>query len=96
MPPDWTEVLLYGATGRSRDRARNEYLRGNYAPVGSEVTGDRLEVVEGEIPEGLDGAFLRVGPNPYFEPVGNYHWFDGDGMVHAVRIHKGAASYANR
>lgn len=48
------------------------------------------------LPAALSGAFLRVGPNPYLPSIGGYHWFDGDGMVHAVRIKDGKASYCNR
>lgn len=51
--------------------------------------------VEGSLPVDLDGAFLRVGPNPKFPPLGGYHWFDGDGMLHAVTLSQGRASYAN-
>jgi carotenoid cleavage dioxygenase len=40
--------------------------------------------------------FVRNGPNPQFAPVGKYHWFDGDGMLHGVRLHDGQASYRNR
>jgi carotenoid 9,10(9',10')-cleavage dioxygenase 1 len=29
---------------------------------------------------------MRNGPNPYFPPVGGVHWFDGDGLVHSVRL----------
>jgi carotenoid cleavage dioxygenase-like enzyme len=30
-------------------------------------------------------------------PKGGYHWFDGDGMLHGVRITKeGTANYINR
>jgi len=25
-----------------------------------------------------------------------YHWFDGDGMLHAIRIKNGKASYFNK
>jgi carotenoid cleavage dioxygenase-like enzyme len=30
------------------------------------------------------GSFVRNGPNPLFEPIGRYHMFDGDGMLHGV------------
>jgi hypothetical protein len=26
------------------------------------------------LPSGLDGVFLRVGPNPLLKPLGGYHW----------------------
>ncbi|GAB4824146.1 hypothetical protein N2152v2_011192 [Parachlorella kessleri] len=74
----------------------NPYLGGNFAPVEDERFDGWLEVVEGELPKALNGAFLRNGPNPAVQPNGKYHWFDGDGMVHAVRIKDGKASYVNR
>ena len=52
--------------------------------------------VTGELPRDLDGVFLRNGPNPVYAPRGRYHWFDGDGMVHAVSFRDGRASYRNR
>src|SRR5262245_45585512 len=73
----------------------NPFLEGNFAPVREEVTAEKLPVV-GRIPDGLDGMFVRNGPNPQFPPLGNYHWFDGDGMLHGVRIRDGVASYRNR
>src|SRR5690349_7168022 len=71
------------------------YLAGLYAPIAEERAADGLEVV-GELPPDLVGVYLRNGPNPQFAPPGRYHWFDGDGMVHAVRFHDGRASYRNR
>ncbi len=71
------------------------FLEGNYAPVGLEQTIGALEIL-GTLPTGLRGIYVRNGPNPRFPPIGRYHWFDGDGMVHAVRIGDGAASYRNR
>jgi carotenoid cleavage dioxygenase len=53
-------------------------------------------VVEGEIPRQLDGTLYRNGPNPQFAPRGRYHWFDGDGMIHAFTIRDGKAHYRNR
>jgi carotenoid cleavage dioxygenase-like enzyme len=73
----------------------NPYLAGGYAPTHEEVTLTDLEVA-GEIPDDLNGVYVRNGPNPQFEPRGRYHWFDGDGMIHAVHISDGRAVYRNR
>ncbi|MCD8489474.1 MAG: carotenoid oxygenase family protein [Desertifilum sp.] len=73
----------------------NPYLSGNFAPVQTELTVDELPVL-GELPPELNGFFVRNGPNPQFPPLGEYHWFDGDGMLHGVRLQNGKASYCNR
>ncbi len=71
------------------------FLRGNYGPWPME--GDIHDlVVDGEIPRELDGTLYRNGPNPQFAPRGRYHWFDGDGMVHAFTLRDGKAHYRNR
>ena len=72
----------------------NAYLSGNFAPVHSEDDFE-LEVV-GEIPTALRGSLFRNGPNPQFEPGGDYHWFGGDGMIHAFVLEDGKARYRNR
>jgi carotenoid cleavage dioxygenase-like enzyme len=77
------------------DPGENPFLRGIFAPIATEITADDLKVT-GEIPRDLDGAYLRNGPNPIFQPRGRYHWFDGDGMVHAIEFHDGKATYRNR
>ena len=53
------------------------------------------------LPRALDGVFARVGPNPGLPPSrfsGDYHWFDGSGHVHAVRVRNSGSeiSYCNR
>jgi carotenoid cleavage dioxygenase-like enzyme len=73
----------------------NPYLEGPYAPAREEVTLTDLEVA-GHIPDDMNGVYVRNGPNPQFDPNGRYHWFDGDGMVHALHIADGKASYRNR
>lgn len=73
----------------------NPYLAGDYAPVVTE-TSHALTPIEGEIPRDLFGSYVRNGPNPALTPVGRYHWFDGDGMLHAVRFEDGRAIYTNR
>ena len=55
-----------------------------------------LEVLAGRIPDDLNGVYVRNGPNPQHHPVGRYHWFDGDGMVHSVHFADGEATYRNR
>ncbi|GBF94451.1 hypothetical protein Rsub_07265 [Raphidocelis subcapitata] len=87
---------LYHALSRPNKAYGEVFLEGNFAPVPEELFEAALEVVEGAVPPEIDGAFLRVGPNPALPPVGGYHWFDGDGMVHACRIKGGSASYCNR
>ena len=75
--------------------ALNPYLHGPYAPVREEVSIDQLRV-KGEIPKDFAGAYYRNGPNPKKTPSGMHHWFDGDGMVHAIFFEDGKASYRNR
>jgi carotenoid cleavage dioxygenase-like enzyme len=78
-----------------RESDENPLLQDNFAPWRMEGDARDLEVV-GEIPPGLRGTYYRNGPNPAFEPQGRYHWFDGDGMVHAVHIADRKAAYRNR
>jgi len=73
----------------------NPFLRGNFGPWREEGLTENLQVI-GEIPRDLNGTFYRNGPNPAFEPTGRYHWFDGDGMIHAIKLENGRASYRNR
>ena len=74
----------------------NPYLSGQYEPVHDERHDVALEV-EGELPAGLRGAYLRNGPNAYFPPPGRYHVFDGDGMLHGLYLDgDGGAEYRNR
>jgi carotenoid cleavage dioxygenase-like enzyme len=73
----------------------NIFLQGNFGPVREEITADNLTVI-GKLPPEMDGMFVRNGPNPQFPPIKNYHVFEGDGMLHGVRIREGRASYRNR
>jgi carotenoid cleavage dioxygenase len=78
-----------------RESEANPFLQGNFAPWRMEGDAPDLDVI-GELPRELAGTYYRNGPNPAFEPLGRYHWFDGDGMVHAIRIADGRAYYRNR
>jgi len=74
---------------------KHPQLRGGFAPLQMECDVNDL-VIEGEMPKELNGSFYRNGPNPQFAPRGGYHWFSGDGMVHALHVEDGRASYRNR
>jgi carotenoid cleavage dioxygenase-like enzyme len=74
----------------------NPYLSGNFAPIETEDDFADLPIT-GSLPPELAGTYYRTGPNPQFPPRDeNYHWFAGDGMVHAFRVAKGKVSYRNR
>ena len=75
--------------------SQSPFLTGNYAPVADELTTDDLPV-QGRLPPGLRGTLFRNGPNPHLPPAEPYHWFTGDGMVHAISILEGRVGYRNR
>ncbi|CEL91800.1 unnamed protein product [Vitrella brassicaformis CCMP3155] len=71
----------------------------NWEPVNDEMAVDITEY-EGTIPPGLQGEFVRNGPNAHMGIKG-LHLFDGDGMLHALRLYKSSdgsmkARYINR
>ena len=75
----------------------NPYLKGPFASNAREYTADTRSLkVIGEIPKDLHGMFVRNHHNQVHEPLGTYHPFDGDGMLHAVRFENGRAEYRNR
>ena len=76
--------------------APHPFLTGIHEPMREELTLHDLDV-EGAIPRGLDGRYVRIGPNAAAPDPRSYHFFVGDGMLHAVRIRDGRALwYRNR
>nr|AAS47837.1 9-cis-epoxycarotenoid dioxygenase [Gentiana lutea] len=75
----------------------NVQISGNFAPVPEMPIQYNLPVT-GVIPDCIKGVYLRNGANPFHKPVSGHHFFDGDGMVHAVNINgnENTASYACR
>lgn len=88
--PNW-----YREKQRKLQNMNNYYLQGNYAPLREESDFKNLPIT-GKIPEGLEGVYMRNGPNPAFEPISYTYPFDGDGMIHAIYLQNQQASYRNR
>ncbi|WJX68082.1 9-cis-epoxycarotenoid dioxygenase nced1, chloroplastic [Trifolium repens] len=70
-------------------------IAGNFAPVPEHPVTQSLPIT-GKLPKHIDGVYLRNGANPLYEPVAGHHFFDGDGMVHAVKFTNGSVSYSCR
>ncbi len=71
------------------------YMNGPWKPLESEYDASEMEVI-GKIPTDIDGVYVRNSENPVHQPIGRYHPFDGDGMIHLMRFHNGTATYRNR
>jgi 9-cis-epoxycarotenoid dioxygenase len=56
-----------------------------------------VSVIEGAIPQNVNGMYCRNGPNPVYQNR-LYHWFDGDAMLHNLRLdgNDGTAFYTNQ
>jgi 9-cis-epoxycarotenoid dioxygenase len=94
------EGLVAGVLERAHPLPRTAdpavQIAGNYAPVGERPPSGELPV-SGRVPACLDGVYVRNGANPLHAPRAGHHLFDGDGMLHAVRLRGGRAeSYACR
>lgn len=72
------------------------YLNGPWTPQHEEVNATDLEVLEGVIPDDIDGLYLRNTENQVHAPAGRHHPFDGDGMLHQISFKDGTATYRNR
>jgi len=76
--------------------SNHPYLNGAWTPLHEEVNAVDLDVIEGAIPLDIDGVYLRNTENQVHQPLGRFHPFDGDGMIHQIEFRAGRASYRNR
>lgn len=84
------------ATVHYTDQVGVRRWQGGFQPQEIEESYEIIEM-DGEIPGELCGTYYRNGPQQSTRkgPLMR-HWFDGDGMVQAVRFRDGRAWYLNR
>lgn len=70
-------------------------LADNIAPV-EETAPVECSEIEGTLPACLESVYIRNGPNPGYVPRSGHHLFDGDGMLHAIRIKDGRVTLCSR
>lgn len=71
------------------------YRTGPWRPNVAEYTCTDCDI-EGDLPEDLNGIYIRNTENPMLPSLGRYHPFDGDGMLHSVVFERGRVQYRNR
>ncbi len=87
------KVATYESTIPEDDE--HPYRTGAWQPNFTEWTSMDCPVV-GDLPDDLDGVYLRNTENPLHDAIGRYHPFDGDAMIHSMEIAGGTANYRNR
>jgi Retinal pigment epithelial membrane protein len=74
----WRPHIICRKTGGIMSAPADRFLEGSFAPVKEEITAFDLPVT-GQAPAGLNGRYLRNGPNPLGLDDLDYHWFLGPG-----------------
>ena len=87
-----TKVNTVESTLSNKD---HPYMQGAWETFYDEFNATNLDVI-GEIPKDLEGVYIRNTENQVHEPLGRFHPFDGDGMLHSITFQNGLADYRNR
>lgn len=90
------QTVRHAPVKTSLQPSNHPYLNGAWTPLHEEVDATDLDVIEGVIPSDIDGIYVRNTENPVQQPLGRYHPFDGDGMIHMIDFKGGRANYRNR
>ncbi len=68
-----------------------------FADIEADIVRAPMRLLHGRPPPGLAGALYRNGSGKIRRPGRSAtHWFDGDGLIRAFRIHDGAATLEAR
>ncbi|KAK6247482.1 hypothetical protein QUC31_019047 [Theobroma cacao] len=68
----------------------------NFAPIVEELEPTDCQVIQGELPLTLNGAYIRNGPDLQNQPHHFLDFFFGDGMLHCLQLSNGRARYCSR
>lgn len=99
---DFVKTALAGMAsssliGRSALAAPIKFYRGFRSAPDQGYPRRPLRLIEGKVPEDLQGTFYLNGPAKYDRGPSHYtHWFDGDGMIHAFRLGPDKATHEGR
>ena len=80
---------------RQYRQPRQFYLRDKFSPVLEESTIEIKHENE-KFRKLKNRVFVQIGSNPKHMDDKDYHWFDGDGMVHGVFFNESSITYQNR
>ena len=74
---------------------RQHYLKDIFRPVFEEKT---LQIYHNNslFNKMSNSFFAQIGSNPKYVEDEDYHWFDGDGMIHATFINNSFMTYQNK
>lgn len=95
LPPQNRGSPVHAAIASTLTDFSHPYLSGAWTPLHEEVDTQALTVI-GTLPDDLAGTYIRNTENPVHQPIGRYHPFDGDGMIHAISFDAGRVRYRNR
>ena len=71
------------------------YRTGVWRSQTTEYDAWDMDVI-GEIPDDLNGSYIRNTEVALFEPIRRYHPFDGDALLHSISFEAGEARYSSR
>jgi hypothetical protein len=93
----WEHLIIKARAAKGMDDKPNPILIQNFGPIKREQSYKVAKITSGKIPTDISGIYLRNGPDAKYLPENkSHHWFDGDAMIHAMRIKNGELYYCNR
>lgn len=86
---------FFGFRGQIFKEYKQFYLKDRFSPVLEEKT--IVIKHENKVFKKLNNTFFaQIGSNPKHVMNEDYHWFDGDGMIHSIFIHENEITYHNQ